>query len=1026
MSDRNLRLITKQTSIAGKIPSGTTGNESNLIKQGELAINTFDQKLFSFDGTKVFEVGSKSFLRTDGNTATTGYVQAEGFVSAGGNATSILNPGGAYLSNNVTITGAIKITLPQSWTSTMMKFRIQIFEYSTNKTCDVVVAGYNYVVGTQWLNTTAYIITDTSNNRNFTIRFGHDGSKCCIYIGETNSIWSLPQVSVTEFFAGFLNYDAEMWNDNWSISFVSNFDNVSSTLTNKQIGRYIDNNLIWHEGNDGSGSGLDADLLDGLNGSDFFRQFNSSLDAIDLNNIKTSGSYRVNIGCLNMPINTYLSLVVVGNNTNVISQRATHFQTGESWIRSFNTSWSAWRKIWDSENDGSGSGLDADLLDGQQGSYYYPASNPNNYISTETDTLASVTARGSSTTSNITLSGTLGGDKTIKIGASRLADGNSYLDLIGDSTYTDYGLRMLRVGGMNGTTSILSRGTGNFNIMTLESAPIVFATNNSIRMVINSLGRVGIGTASPAFKLHVVGDSRLNGRAELDTINTQPTITNNNSFSIWFDSGSPTIRLKDNLGVESNITLWNNNNDGAGSGLDADLLDGQEGSYYFPESKYMSSTTISPGTDWDTLTTPGLYKNNGHANPNMPENFGNYALLKVSIAYNGSYIEQFAVHGSGNSMAVRRFSGTWSAWAYFLQSIDEDDMASNSAFRVPTQQSVKAYVDNNLSNISLQHFAVVYDSTTLLTALADTDIETILVADNILISTATSLIINSNNTKLVFGNQIEFKSTGLPWDTVNITWNDTTVTDDTLIKSELFFSTISSFIVTNTQGFNLKNVLTTDNISFVKSVGTNIKYEKGNLISGDVIQEYWDNTFVISNDSITNAKLSNMTQATIKGRANGSGTGDPQDLSASQVLDILKIVDGTGSGLDADLLDGVQGANFLQKTSNFLSKTFTLQSPSVGDNITIFRTDVAITVQQIIAVSIGATPSTTYQIKHSTGRNNVGTNVTGLETTTSLTTGNSANISPVQIPADSWVWVEISAASGTNVYLTIDIRYTIN
>lgn len=30
--------------------------------------------------------------------------------------------------------------------------------------------------------------------------------------------------------------------------------------------------------------------------------------------------------------------------------------------------------------DGSGSGIDADLLDGQEGSYYYPASNPNGYI----------------------------------------------------------------------------------------------------------------------------------------------------------------------------------------------------------------------------------------------------------------------------------------------------------------------------------------------------------------------------------------------------------------------------------------------------------------------------------------------------------------------------------------------------------------------------------------------------------------------------------------------------------------------
>src|SRR5690606_12141666 len=31
-------------------------------------------------------------------------------------------------------------------------------------------------------------------------------------------------------------------------------------------------------------------------------------------------------------------------------------------------------KVWDAGNDGSGSGLDADLLDGQQGSYYLPAS----------------------------------------------------------------------------------------------------------------------------------------------------------------------------------------------------------------------------------------------------------------------------------------------------------------------------------------------------------------------------------------------------------------------------------------------------------------------------------------------------------------------------------------------------------------------------------------------------------------------------------------------------------------------------
>lgn len=40
-------------------------------------------------------------------------------------------------------------------------------------------------------------------------------------------------------------------------------------------------------------------------------------------------------------------------------------------------------------------------------------------------------------------------------------------------------------------------------------------------------------------------------------------------------------------------------------------------------------------------------------------------------------------------------------------------------------------------------------------------------------------------------------------------------------------------------------------------------------------------------DSVSNAKLANMAQSTIKGRAAGAGTGDPTDLSASQVRSVL-------------------------------------------------------------------------------------------------------------------------------------------
>lgn len=58
----------------------------------------------------------------------------------------------------------------------------------------------------------------------------------------------------------------------YSLSLFSNYANASGTVGVPITWDYdrvirVNNNKIWHEGNDGSGSGLDADLLDGQNGS---------------------------------------------------------------------------------------------------------------------------------------------------------------------------------------------------------------------------------------------------------------------------------------------------------------------------------------------------------------------------------------------------------------------------------------------------------------------------------------------------------------------------------------------------------------------------------------------------------------------------------------------------------------------------------------------------------------------------------------------------------------------------------------
>lgn len=81
----------------------------------------------------------------------------------------------------------------------------------------------------------------------------------------------------------------------------------------------------------------------------------------------------------------------------------------------------------------------------------------------------------------------------------------------------------------------------------------------------------------------------------------------------------------------------------------------------------------------------------------------------------------------------------------------------------------------------------------------------------------------------------------------------------------------------------------TDTISGGTSVIITEQYETHAII-GDLETGTWIDTVQaagIANGSVTNAKLANMAQSTIKGRASGAGTGEPQDLTAGQVAAII-------------------------------------------------------------------------------------------------------------------------------------------
>lgn len=96
------------------------------------------------------------------------------------------------------------------------------------------------------------------------------------------------------------------------------------------------------------------------------------------------------------------------------------------------------------------------------------------------------------------------GDARLALGAGASGNRYAYIDLIGDTTYSSYGLRILRNNtGPNADSWIQNRGTGGLIIDNLEAAPIQFRTSDVERMRIASNGNVGIGTTTPGAKLDI-------------------------------------------------------------------------------------------------------------------------------------------------------------------------------------------------------------------------------------------------------------------------------------------------------------------------------------------------------------------------------------------------------------------------------------------------------------------------------------------------------------------------------------------
>ena len=281
-------------------------------------------------------------------------------------------------------------------------------------------------------------------------------------------------------------------------------------------------------------SGLNSDTLDGVQLDNIvYGNYKGTFAGVtmDANAVSRTGTY-TSSAFTNRPAGTswtYLDTKRLYSNGNDYHKQISYdTYNNNMWTRTNSGgTWSSWYKMWNAFNDGSGSGLDADLLDGQQGSYYAPASsiptvnNGTLYITTS----GSVSGGGSFTANN-------SGNVTLNLTGNGIMQGtnapqnSSFSDAIGA------GFRFQRVTG----------GTNR-----------AYGSHHNLLQIPNSSGDQYL--AQMAFG---TGDTKLAWRSKAT------------AFGSWFD-------------------IWHSGNDGSGSGLDADLLDGQQGSYYY------SSANPPPG-----------------------------------------------------------------------------------------------------------------------------------------------------------------------------------------------------------------------------------------------------------------------------------------------------------------------------------------------------------------------------------------------------------------------------------------------
>ena len=176
-----------------------------------------------------------------------GNVKGDSFGTDENTTARIFAPSGAAYNGSGSQTGYLIVKLPDlagAGINNMMSGVIRVFDYAPGESFDIHFAGYWYS-GYAWTNCTAWIDSESSIDRNFSVRFGKmNGSsgnldRAVITIGESTSAWSYCKFSVIEYTSGHSNAALEKWNSGWETGISATYPGTSlQHLTNTQINNW--------------------------------------------------------------------------------------------------------------------------------------------------------------------------------------------------------------------------------------------------------------------------------------------------------------------------------------------------------------------------------------------------------------------------------------------------------------------------------------------------------------------------------------------------------------------------------------------------------------------------------------------------------------------------------------------------------------------------------------------------------------------------------------------------------------------